>query len=118
MWRLWWLRGRMLVGNWCLARWGQMSRCSHKGCLQQFRQRLIEHGMDRRLLKRTIELAREIGGFDWRKLPKTMQVGIDSRPLVGAGRVEDTFNLLGHAARKSGEVCFEVDGIESREHLF
>ena len=74
--------------------------------------------MDRRLLKRTIELAREIGGFDWRKLPKTLQVGIDSRPLVGAGRVEDTFNLLGHAARKSGEVCFEVDGIESREHLF
>jgi len=26
-------------------------------------------------------------------------VAIDSRPLVGAGRVEDTINLLGHAAR-------------------
>jgi hypothetical protein len=27
-------------------------------------------------------------------------VAIDSRPLEGAGRVEDTFNLLAHAARK------------------
>ena len=28
------------------------------------------------------------------------EIGVDSRPLEGAGRVEDTFNLLGHAARK------------------
>ncbi|MCG8423151.1 MAG: transposase, partial [Proteobacteria bacterium] len=82
-----------------------------QGCLQQFRQRLIEHGMDRRLLKRTIELAREIGGFDWRKLPKTLQVGIDSRPLVGAGRVEDTFNLLGHAARKVLRCASKLTGL-------
>ena len=67
--------------------------------------------MDRRLLKRTIELAREIGGFDWRKLPKTMQVGIDSRPLVGAGRVEDTFNLLGHAARKVVRCASKLTGL-------
>src|SRR6185295_11503060 len=34
-----------------------------------------------------------------RKLPKTLRVAIDSSPLEGAGRVEDTFNLLAHAAR-------------------
>jgi len=34
------------------------------------------------------------------KLPKTLRVAVDSRPLEGAGRVEDTVNLLAHAARK------------------
>jgi hypothetical protein len=29
-----------------------------------------------------------------------LRVAVDSSPLEGAGRVEDTFNLLGHAARK------------------
>ncbi len=56
--------------------------------------------MDRRLLERTIELARQTAAFDWKKLPKALRVAVDSRPLEGAGRVEDTFNLLAHAARK------------------
>src|SRR5260370_31343359 len=56
--------------------------------------------MDRRCPARTVEIARRTKEFDWRKLPKTLRVGIDSAPLEGAGRVEDTFNLLGHAARK------------------
>jgi hypothetical protein len=30
-------------------------------------------------------------------------LGVDSRPLEGAGRVEDTINLLGHAGRKVAE---------------
>jgi hypothetical protein len=38
--------------------------------------------------------------FGWRALKSSLRVAIDSRPLEGAGRVEDTFNLLGHAARK------------------
>ena len=71
-----------------------------QGALPAFRQRLITHDMDRRLLERTIELARRTGAFDWKKLPKELRVAIDSRPLEGAGRVEDTFNLLAHAARK------------------
>jgi hypothetical protein len=70
-----------------------------QGALPAFRQRLIAHDMDRRLLERTIELARKSGGFDWKKLPKDLRVAVDSRPLEGAGRVEDTFNLLAHAAR-------------------
>jgi len=71
-----------------------------QGTLQQFRERLIAWDMDRRLLERTIELAKETKEFDWKKLPKDLRIGVDSRPLEGAGRVEDTFNLLGHAARK------------------
>lgn len=71
-----------------------------QGALQRFRERLIAHDMDRRLLERTVELAKKTRGFDFKKLPKTVRLAVDSRPLTGAGRVEDTFNLLGHAARK------------------
>jgi Transposase DDE domain/Transposase domain (DUF772) len=89
------------------ARWqmvlgvlGQDEPSFSQGALQAFRERLIAHDMDRRLLERTIELARETAAFDWKKLPKALRVAVDSRPLEGAGRVEDTFNLLAHAARK------------------
>lgn len=71
-----------------------------QGTLQAFRDRLVEHDMDRRLLERTIEVARRTEAFDWKKLPRQLRVTVDSRPLVGAGRVEDTINLLAHAARK------------------
>src|SRR6266496_2873841 len=71
-----------------------------QGALQAFRERLIAHDMDRRLLERTVELARATKEFDWKKLPKTLRVAIDSSPLEGAGRVEDTINLLAHAGRK------------------
>src|SRR5438477_398756 len=74
-----------------------------QGGLQQFRDRMIRHDMDRRLLERTIEVAKTSRAFDWRKLPKTLRVAVDSRPLAGAGRVEDTINLLGHAGRKIAE---------------
>lgn len=70
-----------------------------QGALHDFRQRLIKTDMDRRLLERTVEFARRTGGFDPKKLPKSLRVAIDSSPLEGAGRVEDTINLLGHAAR-------------------
>ncbi len=71
--------------------------------LQQFRDRLIAAEMDRRLLERTVEVATATKGFDPKKTPKTLRVGVDSRPLEGAGRVEDTINLLGHAGRKITE---------------
>ena len=74
-----------------------------QGALSGFRARLIHHDMDRRLLERTVELARKTKGFDWKKLPKDLRVAVDSMPLEGAGRVEDTINLLAHAARKAIE---------------
>lgn len=64
-----------------------------QGALVDFRRRLIEHDMDRRLLERTVEVARTTGGFGH----KALKVALDSAPLEGAGRVEDTFNLIGHA---------------------
>jgi IS5 family transposase len=63
--------------------------------LYDFRMRLIHTGMDQRLLERTVELARRYGGFD----AKALRAALDSSPLWGQGRVEDTVNLIGHAAR-------------------
>lgn len=79
-----------------------------QGGLQQYRERMILHDMDRRLLERTVEVAKRTRAFDWRKLPKNLRVAVDSRPLTGAGRVEDTINLLGHAGRKIAE-CMAVE---------
>jgi hypothetical protein len=67
--------------------------------LHDFRARLIATDMDRRLLERTVEIARKTEAFDWKKLPKSLRVAMDSSPLEGQGRVEDTINLLAHAAR-------------------
>lgn len=101
------------------ARWQMVLDCLGaedslfaQGTLQQFRQRLIRRDMDRRLLERTRELAKRTQGFDWKKLPKELRVAVDSRPLEGAGRVEDTFNLLGHAARKIVECTATLVGRE------
>ena len=82
-----------------LDRLGADTPAFSQGALVDFRDRLIRADMDRRLLERTVELARETGDFDARKLPRSLRVAVDSSPFEGAGRVEDTFNLLGHAAR-------------------
>jgi len=69
-----------------------------QGTLFNVRERLIATGMDKVLLARTVQLARETGLFGARALAGIRLV-IDSAPLDGAGRVEDTINLLGHALR-------------------
>jgi hypothetical protein len=68
-----------------------------KGTLVGFRRRLIEADLDRRLVERTVALAARTGGFGARAL----RAALDSSPLWGAGRVEDTINLMGHALRKA-----------------
>lgn len=71
-----------------------------QGTLYEFRCRLIHHDMDRRLLEKTVEVARRTGGYDAGQLKQKLRLAVDSAPFEGAGRVEDTINLLVHAARK------------------
>ncbi len=89
---------------------GQQEPAFSQGALREFRERLIRADMDRRLLERTAEFARRTNAFDWRKLPKDLRIAVDSSPLEGAGRVEDTINLLGHAARKVVDCAAELLG--------
>src|SRR5512139_1982057 len=67
---------------------------------------MIKHRLERRLIERTIELAAQHGGFGSRQL----RAALDSSPLWGASRVEDTYNLLGHALRKALGVIARQQG--------
>jgi hypothetical protein len=77
-----------------------------KGTLVGFRTRLIQADLDRRLVERTVEVAAATGGFGSRAL----RAALDSSPLWGAGRVEDTLNLMGHALRKALGVIARQQG--------
>jgi transposase len=77
-----------------------------KGTLVGFRKRLILHDLDRRLVERTVEVAMRTKGFGARAL----RAALDSSPLWGAGRVEDTLNLMGHALRKALGVIAVLQG--------
>jgi transposase-like protein DUF772 len=69
-----------------------------KGTLVAFRQRLLEAHLDRRLIERSIEVATQSQAFG----PRALRAARDSSPLWGAGRVEDTSNLVGHAQTRCG----------------
>jgi hypothetical protein len=67
--------------------------------------------MDRRLIERTIELATQSQAFG----PRALRAALDSSPLWGAGRVEDTYNLVGHALKKVMRVVADQQGRELAE---
>jgi hypothetical protein len=69
-----------------------------KGTWVAFRARLIAHELDRRLVERTVALAAQSGAMGSR--------------LWGAGRVEDTYHLLGHALKKAWGVIARQQGWE------
>jgi hypothetical protein len=92
------LRQRSWIGggNWRWIAWILIRHLSSLGTFVAFRKRLIDAQMDRRLIERTIELAKRTQEFGERPL----RAALDSSPLWGASRVEDTFNLVGHALKK------------------
>jgi len=58
------------------------------------------------LIERTVDLAATTKAMGSRQL----RGALDSSPLWGAGRVEDTYNLLGHALRKALGVIARQQG--------
>jgi hypothetical protein len=64
-----------------------------QGALVAFRAHLITQELDRTLVARTVEVAKTSEKFGWHSL----QVALDSSPLMRAGRVADPWNLLGRA---------------------
>jgi hypothetical protein len=74
--------------------------------LVRFRQALIIHKLDRRLIEKTVELANQTKKFG----DKQLRAALDSSPLWGAAKVEDTYNLLGHALKKTLTIIAQQQG--------
>src|SRR5207237_9252209 len=74
--------------------------------LLNFRRRLLTHNVDQTLLERTVALAEHTGGFGARQL----RAALDSTPLFGAGRGDDTLHLLGHARSKAVDLAAQAVG--------
>jgi len=79
-----------------------------KPTLIRFRNRLIKKELDQGLIDRTVKTAKQKGGFGSSQL----KAALDSSPLWGSGKVEDTYNLLGHALRKAVSVIAAGQGRE------
>lgn len=75
-----------------------------QGALVDFRSRMAKFNLDQKLLDRTVMVAKESGKFGWQHL----KAALDSSPLLGAGRVEDTWNLLGRAIRQLVEAAAQA----------
>jgi hypothetical protein len=75
---------------------GQEKSPFGQGTLVRFRMRAMAHDLDKKLVDRTVAMAKRSGKFGW----KALRVALDSSPLLGAGRVEDTWNLVGRAMSK------------------
>lgn len=79
-----------------------------QGSLVRFRTRAIEHDLDKKLVERTVELAKRTKKYSW----KHLKVALDSSPLEGAGRVEDTWNLIGRAMSRVVGAVAKATGVE------
>ncbi len=79
-----------------------------QGSLVRFRARAITHDLDKKLVARTIELAKRTELYSWKRL----KVVLDSSPLEGAGRVDDTWNLIGRAMSKVVAAVAKALGVE------
>ncbi len=99
-------RWQMVLG--CL---GAEESIFSQGTLCDFRHRLVKHNLDTMLLEQTVEVAKEVGGFCYKQL----RIALDSAPLEGAGRVEDTFNLIGHALELVVDCAAQIKQVDEIE---
>ena len=76
--------------------------------IYRFRTKACEHGLDKKLVDRTVELAKRTKKYSW----KHLKVALDSSPLEGAGRVEDTWNLIGRAISKVVSAFAKATGVD------
>jgi hypothetical protein len=81
--------------------------------LCNLRMRLSAHTVDKTLLDRTVALAETTGGCGARQ----RRAGLDSPPLCGAGRVEATLHLRGHAWRKAVGLAAQALGASAEAML-
>jgi hypothetical protein len=99
-------RWQLVLGN-----LGEEDAPFGQGSLPRFRERMAAHDLDRKLLERTVELAKKTGAFGWQKL----KAAFDSSPLRGRGRVADTWNLIGQAMGKLVSALAKIAAVEEQQ---
>jgi hypothetical protein len=99
-------RWQLVLGN-----LGEEEAPFGQGSLPRFRDRMAAHDLDRKLLERTVELAKQSGAFGWQKL----KAAFDSSPLRGRGRVADTWNLIGQAMGKLVSALAKIAEVEEEQ---
>ncbi len=68
-----------------------------KGTLVKFREAMIDKELDRRLIERSVEIAKQRGGFG----SSNLRGALDSSPEWGAAKVEDPYNLRAPCSAQS-----------------
>jgi hypothetical protein len=96
------------------ARWQMVLDCLgsdeplfSQGTVFNYRMRAIAHRWERILIERTVQLARQTKAYSAARL----RAALDSSPLWGAGRVEDTFNLIARAASQVVQSAAKHKGV-------
>lgn len=99
----------------CDLRWAAVLRrpageplCA-KSTLQLFRAHLVLHDAIRTVFVRSIEEAQRTGLL---RKGSPVRVAVDTKPMIGRGAVEDTYNLLATAIRKLSLRLAEEAGVE------
>jgi len=77
-----------------------------KSTLQLFRSHLVLHDEVRTIFTRSIEEAKRAGLL--KKGP--LRIAVDTKPILGRGAVEDTYNLLGSGIQQLVRVLAGLDG--------
>jgi hypothetical protein len=77
-----------------------------KSTLQLFRAHLVLHEEVRRIFERSLEEAKRAGLL--KRGP--LRIAVDTKPILGRGAVEDTYNLLGSGIQQLVRVLAGLDG--------
>jgi hypothetical protein len=84
-----------------------------KSTLQLFRAHLLIHGKSNDILKTSIDEAKAHGLIDG----KALTVALDTKPMLGRGAVQDTYNLLAQAMRQLSRALARDAGTSIRQFL-
>lgn len=77
-----------------------------RSTLQEFRAKVLLNAVAEEQFKAVLGLARERG-----LLKGTLQVALDTTPILGRGAVQDTYNLIASGIRKLGGVIARIERV-------
>jgi transposase len=81
-----------------------------KSTFQLFRSHLVLHDAAQRVFARSIEEAQRAGLL---RKGSALRVALDTKPMIGRGAVEDTYNLLARGIARLARRLSEAEGVRA-----